>query len=106
MKGMFIMKKIVAVTACPAGVAHTYMAAEGLKKAAKKYGCSIKVETDGASGVENRLTEEDIKEADAVILAIDTAVNVERFHDKTVIEISVGDAIRKADKIIEKIQRG
>lgn len=100
------MKKIVGVTACPAGIAHTYMAAESIEQAAKKLGYEIKMETNGASGVENRLTEQDIEEAVAVIIAADTNVEMERFHGKPLIEVSVGDAIRKADSILSKVQNG
>lgn len=100
------MKKIIGVAACPAGIAHTYMAAESLEQAAKKMGYSIKIETNGASGVENKLTEEDIKEADAVILAVDTTVETERFRGKPLLEVAVSDAIRKADKIMQKVKDG
>lgn len=94
--------KILAVTACPVGVAHTYMAAEAIKKAASKYDCEIKVETNGAVGVENELTEEDIKNADAIIVAADKNINIERFNGKPVLEVSVGVGLRKADQLIEK----
>jgi PTS system fructose-specific IIC component len=101
-----MMKKIVGVTACPAGIAHTYMAAESIEQAAKKRGYEIKMETNGASGVENRLTEQDIEEAVAVIIAADTNVEMERFNGKPLIEVSVGDAIRKADSILNKVDSG
>lgn len=100
------MKKIVGVTACPAGIAHTYMAAESIEQAAKKIGYEIKMETNGASGVENRLSEEDITEAVAVVIAADTNVEMERFNGKPLIEVSVGEAIRKADEIMQKVQNG
>lgn len=100
------MKKLVGVTACPAGIAHTYMAAESIEQAAKKRGYKIKMETNGASGVENRLTEQDIEEAIAVIIAADTNVEMERFNGKPLIEVSVGDAIRKADSILNKVENG
>ncbi len=74
--------KILAVTACPTGIAHTYMAAEALEEAAKKRGYDIKVETRGSVGVENELTDAEIREADAIILACDTAVPMERFEGK------------------------
>jgi fructose-specific phosphotransferase system IIB component len=100
------MKKIIGVSACPAGIAHTYMAAEAIEIAAKKLGYEVKIETNGASGVENALTEEDIKNADAVIIAADTSVNMERFRGKPLIEVSVGEAIRKATKILTKVENG
>jgi len=97
------MKKIVGVTSCPAGLAHTYMAAESIERAAKKRGFEVKMETNGASGVENALTEQDIEEADAVVIAADAKVEMERFRGKPLIEVSVGEAIRQADKIMDKI---
>lgn len=100
------MKKIVGVTACPAGIAHTYMAAESLERAAKSLGYEVKIETNGASGVENRLTEEDIKQADAVIIAADMNVEMERFRGKPLIEVSVSEAIRNATKILNKVKNG
>ena len=96
------MKKLVAVTGCPTGIAHTYMAAESLSKAAEKLGVSIKVETRGASGVENRLTEEEIREAHAVILSSDVDAEEDRFQGKTVIRSSLGDAIKNAERLIEE----
>lgn len=98
--------KIVAVTACPVGVAHTYMAAEALSQAAKAHDCEIKVETNGASGIDNELTQRDIIEADAVIVACDKTVDVERFIGKPVIEVSVGAGLRKADELIQHCIRG
>ena len=98
--------KILAVTACPVGVAHTYMAAEALKKAAKKRGCEIKVETNGAIGIENELTKEEIKEADAIIVASDKNINIDRFIGKPVLEVSVGVGLRKADQLVEKCING
>lgn len=100
------MKKIVGVTACPAGIAHTYMAAESLERAAKSLGYEVKIETNGASGVENRLTEEDINQADAVIIAADMNVEMERFRGKPLIEVSVSEAIRNATKILNKVKNG
>lgn len=97
------MKKIVGVTSCPAGIAHTYMAAESIERAAKEKGFEVKMETNGASGVENALTEKDIEEAVAVVVAADASVEMERFRGKPLIEVSVGEAIRKADQIMEKI---
>lgn len=100
------MKKIIGVSACPAGIAHTYMAAESIEIAAKKLGYEVKIETNGASGVENPLTDEDIQEAAAVIIAADTSVEKERFRGKPLIEVSVGDAIRNADEILKKVENG
>ncbi|GAB6086437.1 PTS fructose-like transporter subunit IIB [Alkaliphilus crotonatoxidans] len=97
--------KIVAVTACPSGVAHTYMAAEALEKAAKEAGMEIKVETQGSIGIENELTPQDIKEAAVVILTKDMAIkNTERFKDSTVVKIAIGDAIKKANTLMKKIK--
>ena len=98
------MKKIIGVSACPAGIAHTYMAAESIEIAAKKLGYEVKIETNGASGVENPLTDEDIQEAAAVIIAADTSVEIERFRGKPLIEVSVGEAIRNADEILKKVE--
>lgn len=100
------MKKIIGVSACPAGIAHTYMGAESIEMAAKKLGYEVKIETNGASGVENQLTEEDIQEATAVIIAADTSVEMERFRGKPLIEVSVGEAIRNADAILKKVENG
>ena len=96
------MKKIIGVCACPAGIAHTYLAAENLENLAKKRGYIAKVETNGSSGVENRLTNEDISEADFVIIAADTKVEMERFRGKKLIEVSVTDAIRKGEDIFNR----
>lgn len=98
------MMKVVGVCACPAGIAHTYLAAENLENVAKKRGHKIKIETNGSSGVENRLSTDDIAEADTVIIAADTKVEMQRFKEKKLVEISVTDAIRKADEIFEKIE--
>ncbi|MGB4588071.1 MAG: PTS fructose transporter subunit IIB [Clostridiaceae bacterium] len=97
------MKKIIGVASCPAGIAHTYMAAEAIELAGRKRGFEVKIETHGAGGVENRLTEEDIRTAEAVILAIDTNTSKEKFRNLPLIEVSVGYAIRNADKIIQKV---
>ncbi|ADH61830.1 PTS system, fructose subfamily, IIC subunit [Thermoanaerobacter mathranii subsp. mathranii str. A3] len=96
------MKKVVAVTACPTGIAHTYMAAENLQMAAKEMGVDIKVETQGSIGAENQLTEEDIKAADAVIIAAATKVDKSRFAGKPILEVSVEEAIKNAKGLIEK----
>lgn len=94
--------KILGVTGCPTGIAHTYMAEEALKNAAKKLGCEIKVETNGAIGVENALTKKDIKEADAIIVACDKNVDMDRFNGKPVIEVPVADGINQAEALVKK----
>lgn len=98
--------KLLAVTACPTGIAHTYMAAEAIEKKAKERGCSIKVETRGSGGAKNVLTDEEIAQADCIIVAVDTKVPMDRFAGKKVIECQVSDGISKADKIIEKAISG
>lgn len=98
--------KILAVTSCPTGIAHTYMAAEGLEKAAKAQNCWIKVETRGSGGAKNVLTEQEIQEADCIIVAADAKVPMERFHGKRLIECQVSDGISKADQLIERAIRG
>lgn len=100
------MKKIIAVTGCPTGIAHTFMAEESLKKAAREMGVEIKVETNGAIGVENELTKKDIKEADGVIIASDKDARVDRFAGKPIIETSVQDGIRKPKELIQAILDG
>jgi PTS system fructose-specific IIC component len=94
--------KLLAVTSCPTGIAHTYMAAEALEEAAKKKGFDIKVETRGSVGVENELTEDEIKEADAIVLACDTAVPMERFEGKKLVNTSVSEAIKNGEALIDK----
>lgn len=97
--------KIVGVTACPSGVAHTYMAAEALMIAGEKAGAEVKIETQGTSGIENRLTEKDIREAACVILSNDVKIqDEERFKGKKVVRMSVSDLMEKADGLIKKIQ--
>ena len=91
---------IVAVTACTTGIAHTYMAQEALQKVAAEMGVGIKVETNGASGVGNKLTAEDIKNAKAVIIAADKAVEMNRFDGKPLIKRPVADGIRKTEELI------
>ena len=98
--------RILAVTACPTGIAHTYMAAEGLEKAAKAKGCFIKVETRGSGGAKNVLTAEEIKNAACIIVAADTKVPMDRFNGKKLIEVQVSDGISKADKLIEQAMSG
>lgn len=97
------MKRIIGVCACPAGIAHTYMAAENLERQGKKLGFQVKIETNGSGGVENRLREEDIKEADYVIIAADTRVEMERFRGKKLLDVSVTDAVRKVESVYEKL---
>lgn len=97
------MKRIIGVCACPAGIAHTYMAAENLERQGKKLGFQVKIETNGSGGVENRLREEDIKETDYVIIAADTRVEMERFRGKKLLEVSVTDAVRKVESVYEKL---
>lgn len=95
-------KKILAVTGCPTGIAHTFMAEKALKLAAKELGCEIKVETNGAIGVENALTAKEIKEADAIIVACDKNVDMDRFNGKPVIDVPVSDGINKAHELIQR----
>lgn len=94
------MAKIVAITSCPTGIAHTYMAAEGLERGAKKLGHTIKVETQGSIGVENKLTEKEIAEADLVIIAADTKVDLSRFAGKKIYETSTSAAIKDGAGVI------
>ncbi|MDD7739171.1 MAG: fructose-specific PTS transporter subunit EIIC [Lachnospiraceae bacterium] len=98
--------RILAVTSCPAGIAHTYMAAEELEKAAKTKGCQIKVETRGSGGVKNMLTASEIAEADCIIVAADTIVPMERFFGKKVLECRVTDGIGKAELLVDQAVRG
>ncbi|PZN10267.1 MAG: hypothetical protein DIU69_07415, partial [Bacillota bacterium] len=95
-------RRVVAVTACPTGIAHTYMAAEALEKAAREKGIEIRVETRGSVGVENALTQADIEAADAVIIAADAKVDTARFAGKPLVEASVGEAIRDAAKLLDR----
>jgi PTS system fructose-specific IIB component len=97
--------KIVAITACPTGIAHTYMAAARLEKVAKDMGHEIKVETQGALGIENELTADDILDAQVAIFAVD--INVEgreRFNGKKVIEVPLQEAIRNTKAIFERVK--
>jgi len=96
--------KIVAVTACPTGIAHTYMAAEQLEKTAKKLGHTIKVETQGAMGIENKLTADDISRAGVAILAVDIAIEeAERFEPIRKIKVPVQAALRNPEAIFAQI---
>lgn len=97
--------KVIAVTACPTGIAHTYMAADALKAKAAEMGVDIKVETNGSSGVKNELTKQDIEEAVAVIVAADKQVEMERFKGKHVIQVPVAQAIHKPKELIEQAIR-
>ena len=92
--------KLLAVTSCPTGIAHTYMAAEGIEKAAGAAGCFVKVETRGSGGAKNVLTQKEIEEADCIIVAADAQVPMDRFDGKKVIERQVSDGIHKADELI------
>lgn len=97
--------KVVAVTACPSGVAHTYMSAEALQIAGEKLGVEVKVETQGAGGVENRLTAEEIKEAVCVILSTDTSIrDSERFAGKQVVRMSTSKIMENALPLMKKIK--
>jgi PTS system fructose-specific IIB component/fructose-specific PTS system IIB-like component len=97
--------KIVAVTACPTGIAHTYMAAAKLEKVAKSLGHDIKVETQGAMGIENKLSENDIRQAQAAIFAVDIEVEGrERFDGSKVIQVPLQDALKNPEGIFQKIQ--
>lgn len=93
---------ILAVTACPTGIAHTYMAADSLKQKAEAMGVDIKVETNGSTGVKNELTAADIAKATAIIVAADKAVEMERFNGKRVIEVPVAQGIRKPEELINR----
>ncbi len=98
--------KILAVTACPTGIAHTYMAAEALEKAGKKLGISIKVETNGSGGAKNVLTKKEIEECDGIIVAADKTVEMERFDGKKVIKTKVSDGIKIPEELIKRIEAG
>jgi fructose-specific phosphotransferase system IIB component len=92
---------IVAVTSCPTGIAHTYMAAERLERAAKKLGHTIKVETQGAMGIENEITDEDLARAGVAVFAAGVPVrDAERFAGLRIVEISVGEAIKNAEAVL------
>ena len=98
--------KILAVTSCPTGIAHTYMAAEGIEKAAKAKGCFVKIETRGSGGAKNVLTDQEIEEADCIIVAADAQVPMDRFDGKNLIECQVSDGISKADQLVERAMAG
>jgi len=94
--------KLVAVTSCPTGIAHSQMAAEGIEQAAEKLGHEIKVEIQGAMGAENELTDEDVAGADAVIIAADTSVSRDRFEGKPLVKAPVKDGINDAEDLIRQ----
>lgn len=98
--------RVLAVTACPTGIAHTYMAAEALEKAGKKLGISIKVETNGSGGAKNILTQKEIDECDGIIVAADKTVEMSRFDGKKVIKTKVSDGIKIPEELIGKIEAG
>jgi fructose-specific phosphotransferase system IIB component len=98
--------KIVAVTACPTGIAHTYMAAEQLEKTARKLGHALRVETQGSMGIENELSAKEIREAAAAIFAADIAVQGrERFAGLPVVEVSVSEAIKRPEAVFARLEK-
>ena len=95
--------KIVGITACPTGIAHTYMAQEALEKECRRRGYDVKIETQGSIGIENELSQEEIDEADVIILAVAVMVEgEERFEDKEVFNADVNDAISKPLEVIDQ----
>ena len=98
--------KVLAVTACPTGIAHTYMAAEALEKAGKKLGISVKVETNGSGGAKNILTDEEIANCNGIIIAADKSVEMARFNGKKVIRTKVSDGIKIPEELINRITEG
>ncbi|HIY66679.1 MAG TPA: fructose PTS transporter subunit IIB [Candidatus Agrococcus pullicola] len=96
------MANIIGVSSCPAGIAHTYMAAESIEKAGKRLGHTVKMETQGAAGAENALSARDIENADVVVIAADVTVDEARFEGMRIVRVSVGEAIRGAESVIEK----
>lgn len=98
--------KMLAVTSCPSGVAHTYMAAEALERAAKEKGWEIKVETQGSYGIENRIDISEVADADIVLLTKDIAIkDEERFRGRPIVRVGVADAVKKAPQIIEQLAK-
>lgn len=95
--------KILAITACTAGIAHTYIAKEKLEQAAREMGDFIKVETQGSIGVENELTPEDIKDADVILIAADIRVGKERFTGKAVVDVPISMIMKSPKSVISKI---
>ena len=98
--------RVLAVTACPTGIAHTYMAAEALEKAGKAMGYPLKAETNGSAGAKNVLTADEIAACDGIIIAADKSVEISRFDGKPVLSVSVSDGINKPEELIEKIRSG
>ena len=98
--------RVLAVTACPTGIAHTYMAAEALEKAGKAMGYPLKAETNGSAGAKNVLTADEIAACDGIIIAADKSVEMSRFDGKPVLSVSVSDGINKPEELIEKIRSG
>lgn len=98
--------QVLAVTACPTGIAHTYMAAEAIEKAGAKLGVTVKVETNGSGGAKNVLTAKEIEECDGIIVAADKAVEMSRFNGKKVISTKVSDGIKKPEELINRIESG
>lgn len=98
--------RVLAVTACPTGIAHTYMAAEALEKAGKKLGITVKAETNGSGGAKNVLTAKEIEECDGIIVAADKSVEMSRFDGKKVISTKVSDGIKKPEELIQRIVSG
>lgn len=98
--------RLLAVTGCPTGIAHTYMAAEGLERAAQKAGCSIKIETRGSGGAKNVLSPREIEGADCIIIAADTQVPLERFAGKRLLQVPVSDGIGRADELVAEAMAG
>src|SRR5512135_496858 len=96
------MAKIIAVMACPTGIAHTVMAAEALEKTAAVMGHTLRAEMQGSAGAKNVLTEQEIRDADTVIIATDIHINMDRFDDKPVYAVSTSEAIRKTRAVIEE----
>lgn len=95
--------KIIGITACPTGIAHTYMAQESLEKECKKRGFEVKIETQGGLGIENELTQEDVKTADVVILAVSVVIEgEERFENKLIINTDVDEAISKVERLVDR----
>jgi len=96
--------KIVGVSACTVGIAHTYIAQEKIENAAKKLGDEVKIETQGTIGIENALTDEEVKEADIVLLAVDVKISGdERFKDKKVVKVPTEVAIKSPNKLVAKL---
>nr|WP_205625337.1 PTS fructose-like transporter subunit IIB [Photobacterium aphoticum] len=99
------MMKLLGVTSCPSGVAHTYMAAEALEMAAKAKGWEVKIETQGSIGIENEILMSEVADADIIVLTKDIAIQQEeRFNGKKIVRIAVADAVKKAPQIMDKIE--